>query len=179
VQGILNATHVFFYNDTNIMFEVACETIGNCLVDQRSFKAYLARWLAATTKIAPFTSGQIMPRLKASAVAAAKACTGGANGNTCGLKWTTGGFDGQVGVGEQMAALEVFQSNLIPKVAPPVTESGGGTSKGDPGAGLKDANPVPKLHTSVITTADRAGAGILTGLLLLSMIGVPYWMSKD
>jgi mannan endo-1,6-alpha-mannosidase len=171
--------HVFFANDTNIMFEVACETPGNCLVDQRSFKAYLARWLAATTQIAPFTYDQIIPRLQASARAAALSCTGGNNGTACGLKWTKGTFDGSFGVGEQMAAMEVFQSNLISRVAAPVTDSTGGTSKGDPGAGLEPPNPAAVIDMTVATVGDRAGAGILTGLLLIAMIGVQYWMVTD
>ncbi|EEP77943.1 conserved hypothetical protein [Uncinocarpus reesii 1704] len=170
VQGIVEGLRTFFFEETNIMFEVACEGINTCDIDQRSFKAYLARWMAATTQLAPFTRDLIMPKLRASAAAAAKACTGGNNGDTCGHKWTTGEFDGSIGVGEQMAAMEVFQSNLIAKVAPPVTESTGGTSKGDPSAGVRE-DPVPELRD--LTTADRAGAWTITAVSIVTAI--PGW----
>ncbi|RAL65946.1 hypothetical protein DID88_005607 [Monilinia fructigena] len=133
VEGLLNGTHVFFQN--NVMMEVACENNGKCDIDQQSFKAYLARWLAATTKMAPFTYDAVMALLRPSAAGAASSCTGGDNGRTCGLNWRTGKWDGFYGVGEQMAALEVIQSNLIEHVAGPVTNTTGGTSQGDPSAG--------------------------------------------
>jgi mannan endo-1,6-alpha-mannosidase len=178
---ILNASSVFFAdNPPNVMYERACETIGSCLVDQRSFKAYLARWMAATTQMAPFTYDIIMPRLRASAEAAAKTCTGGPNQTSCGLKWTDQKWDGSRGVGEQMCALEVFQSNLIHGVAPPVTNSSGGTSKGDPSAGTGgDQVPEARILTRTITSGDRAGAGILTTLMLVVMIGCTGWMIYD
>ena len=158
------------------MYEVACEPNGKCNVDQRSFKAYLARWMAATTVKAPYTRDTIMPLLQTSANAAAKSCTGGNDGVTCGLQWTTGNWDGSYGVGEQMSALEVIQSNLISNVAGPVTNSTGGISKGDPSAGTGgDASPAGILQSNV-TTGDRAGAGILTALVLLGVLGGAWWM---
>ncbi|KAF2429238.1 hypothetical protein EJ08DRAFT_304525 [Tothia fuscella] len=42
----LNDTNISFNN--SVMFEVACETNGKGNVDQRSFKAYLSRWLRGT-----------------------------------------------------------------------------------------------------------------------------------
>ena len=114
------------------MYEVACEPRGNCDTDQRSFKAYLSRWMAASTNVAPWTSKQILPLLQSSALAAASSCTGGDDGNTCGMKWTTGTFDGSEGVGEQMSALEIIQSNLITSVSGPVALGSGGISHGDP-----------------------------------------------
>ena len=46
VVNILNATNIYFDpGHNNIMYEVACEPYGKCDIDQRSFKAYLARWL--------------------------------------------------------------------------------------------------------------------------------------
>lgn len=111
------------------MYEVACEENGKCNVDQRSFKAYLSRWMAATMVRAPFTRELLMPLLQTSAMAAARSCTGGADGQQCGLQWTTGAFDGSVGVGEQMSAMEVFQSNLMDLVPGPVTADTGGISQ--------------------------------------------------
>ena len=158
------------------MFEVACEPSNTCDLDQKSFKAYLSRWMAATTKVAPWTYDFIMPKLQASAVAAAAQCSGGSTGQVCGLEWTKGSaYDGKSGVGEQMSALEVIQSNLITKVAGPVTNSTGGTSIGNPSAGTGgDRSPVGPTWT--VTGGDRAGAGILTTLVLVGIVGGAWWM---
>lgn len=159
------------------MYEVACEPNGKCDVDQRSFKAYLARWMAATTKMAPFTYDTVMTKLQASAAAAAQQCSGTPTGNTCGLEWTKGAqWDGSYGVGEQMSALEVIQSNLIAKVSGPVTNHSGGTSQGNPSAGTGgDSNPA-MITPSHVTTGDRVGAGFLTSLVLVGVLGGAWWM---
>src|SRR5271170_226589 len=109
VTGIINSLPYFFQN--NIMMESACENVGTCDVDQLSFKAYLSRWMAATTVRAPFTYNLLIPYLQASAMGAASACSGpavvagGTSDTTCGMKWTTGTYDGLTGVGQQMSAL--------------------------------------------------------------------------
>ncbi|KAK3708011.1 hypothetical protein LTR37_011704 [Vermiconidia calcicola] len=175
VQGLLDATIVFFYKGTNVMFEVACEPRGNCNVDQRSFKAYLGRWMAATTKVAPWTHDTIMPFLQQSATAAATSCSGGDSGTECGMRWTTGNWDGQLGVGEQMSALEVIQSNLIDNVQGPVSNSTGGISTGDSNAGTTGDD---LIYTAPITTGDRAGAGIITAMLLVFIVGGAWWMVR-
>uniref|UniRef100_A0A093XHA2 Mannan endo-1,6-alpha-mannosidase n=1 Tax=Talaromyces marneffei PM1 TaxID=1077442 RepID=A0A093XHA2_TALMA len=184
VLEILNATKVFFSTDPeNVMYERACETVGTCQVDQRSFKAYFSRWMAATTQMAPFTYDIIMPRLRASALAAAKTCTGGPNGTSCGLRWTDQEWDGSRGLGEQMSALEVVQSNLIHEVAPPVTDANGGTSIGNPaagsgpnGGGSVSQGGLSDVRTREISTADRAGAGVLTTLFLAAVVGCTGWL---
>lgn len=176
-QGILKGLEVFFPPDgSNVMYEVACEPGGTCNVDQRSFKAYLARWMGATTQVAPWTSDFIMPKLRASAAAAAAQCSGGNDGVTCGLQWTQGAkWDGKYGVGEQMSALEVIQNTLVPKVMGPLTTDTGGTSPGDPAAGTQgDSSAVGP--TGTISTGDRAGAGILTALILIGIVGGGWWM---
>lgn len=158
------------------MYEVACEDIDTCNIDQRSFKAYLARWMAAACVRAPFTYPLLKPILEASARAAASTCTGGASGTQCGLKWTQQSFDGWTGVGEQMSALEVFQSNLIEYSAGPVTGDTGGTSEGDPNAGTNSAIGPDDLHKEPVTTADKAGAGILTVLVIFVFLGGAWWL---
>ncbi|KAF1991372.1 glycoside hydrolase family 76 protein [Aulographum hederae CBS 113979] len=172
VDGMLKGTSVFFKN--NVMFEVACEPNGKCNVDQMSFKAYLARWMAATTKLAPWTADTIMPLIQTSAQAAAKSCNPGAIGATCGLQWTLGSYDGITGVGQQMSALEVIQSNLISKVAGPVTNATGGTSVGDPSAG-SNSGQSPIIFDE-ITTGDKVGAGFLTTFILVGILGGSWWM---
>ncbi|KAK1826696.1 glycosyl hydrolase family 76-domain-containing protein [Podospora conica] len=140
VDGMLNGTMVFFAGpDKNIISEVACEPVALCDLDQQSFKAYLARWMAATIKWAPWTGDRIRPLLETSAKAALSTCVGGDNKRMCGHNWTEAGrWDGLTGVGQQMAAMEVLLANMIDSVPPPVTEKKGGTSAGDPGAGGSD-----------------------------------------
>ncbi len=79
-----------------------------------------------------------------------------------------------------MSALSIIQANLISKVAPPVSAASGGTSKGNPAAGSNGDSPSaaadPNL-TKPITTGDRAGAGILTTLILGSLLGCVWWIS--
>lgn len=174
VDGLIKGLAVFFPQG-NVMQEVACENNGMCDVDQHSFKAYLARWMAATTKMAPYTYPQIMAYLAPSATAAAQQCSGGDNGQTCGLKWSMNTtWDGSNGVGQEMAALEVIQSNLIQQVQGPVTNTTGGTSQGNSAAGTE--NPGAVLAMGPATTADKAGAGVLTASVLLLFMGMVWFM---
>ncbi|KAF2849830.1 glycoside hydrolase family 76 protein, partial [Plenodomus tracheiphilus IPT5] len=121
-SGFLKHAEKLFFgpyeNATDVMYEWACETGvsgRHCNLDQQSFKAYLARFIAKTAVMAPFTKDTITKYLKASAVGAAKSCSGGADGATCGSKWYTGGWDGTSGVGQQLSALEVTQALLTVK----------------------------------------------------------------
>ena len=177
LEGIIKATDLFYSEPgaPDIMIEVACERNGLCDHDQRSFKAYLARFMGWSMQVAPFTRSSLMPRLRASAVAAAKVCGAGAKGNTCGLRWWQGGKnDGQVGVGEQMSALEVMQNLLIDQVQGPVGEKSGGVSKNDPTAGTNTEGLTVQFNA--ISTADRAGAAILTILVIVGLAAGSYWM---
>jgi len=181
-EGLLKAALVFFtgFNNTEtnktIMFEAACERSPQdgdqgCNVDQRSFKAYFSRWLAATVQLAPWTADTIMPLLRTSALAAAQSCSGGSDGVTCGTKWWVPGWDGQYGVGEQMSALEVIQSNLVARAKGPLSNATGGTSRGDPSAGGGHGGP-PPLHD--LNPRDRKGAIALTVVLVLAMTGTAW-----
>lgn len=172
-QGLIDGAKVFF--DGQIMYEVACEPGGTCNIDQQSFKAYLARWMAATTKVAPWTSEQILPLLSASATAAAQTCVGGETGTMCGTQWNFQGYDGGLGVGQQMNALEIIQSNLINTVDGPKGNGTGATSQGDPSAGTGSESGPPAVQET-ITTGDRAGAGILTALVIVGLLGGAWWM---
>jgi mannan endo-1,6-alpha-mannosidase len=168
---IETASGVFF--PEGVMKEVACEDNGKCDVDQRSFKAYLSRWTAATIKLAPWTKERLEPLLRSSAQKAIATCSGGADQQQCGLRWTTGAFDGSVGVGEQMAVLEVMQSTLIDTVLGPKTASTGGTSKGDPGAG---GGGKAQIEYDNVTTGDKVGAAIATLIIIGAMFGGSLWM---
>jgi mannan endo-1,6-alpha-mannosidase len=143
-----------------------------------SFKAYLSRWLASTTQMAPYTYDQIMSNLKSSATAAAQQCSGGTNGRTCGLSWSKGtAWDGTQGVGQQMAAMSAIFVNLLPleQVVPAVTNMTGGTSVGNSNAG-SNSNPNPQAIKPA-TGGDKAGAGIMTALVLVGATSMFGWMS--
>jgi mannan endo-1,6-alpha-mannosidase len=147
-------------------------------MDMFSFKAYLTRWMAATTQMAPFTKDLIVPALTTSATAAVLQCSGGANGRMCGLTWTKGAmWDGTQGAGQQMAALEVVMSSLLnfEKIPPLVAGSTGGTSVGNVNAG-RNMNPVVLTDTSPPTEADIAGAAFITAILLIVMVALFCWM---
>lgn len=126
VDGLLKASSVFFSpyaNATDVMFEAACEQYGSCNNDQLSFKAYLSRWLAKTSVLAPYTAQAVKKLLTSSAAAAARSCSGGTDGVTCGTKWYTNGWDNTSGVGQQLSALETIQSLLVAKAGPPATQA--------------------------------------------------------
>ncbi|KAH8687157.1 glycoside hydrolase family 76 protein [Tricladium varicosporioides] len=171
--GLLNGTSIYFKD--GVMYEQACEnvktTTGTCDTDQQTFKAFLSRWMAATSKIAPWTAASILPLLTTSAAAAASQCDGGTDGVTCGEHWTAGStWDSTYGVGQQMSALSVVQSLLIGSAPDLVTNSTGGTSVGNSAAGSgDDSSSVGVLST--ITNADRAGAGVLTAVVIAGVLG--------
>lgn len=147
-----------------------------------SYKAYLVRWMAAATKVAPFIYDAVIAVLQSSAAAAALQCSGSPvdhpNGRMCGLSWSKGAqWDGTSGVGQQMAALEVIQSNLIQQAKAPVTNSTGGTSQGDPSAGINDPSAQDPTATGPVTKGDRVGAGILTAVVVCGVLGGLAWLS--
>ena len=183
------------------MVEVACENANTCNTDQLSFKAYLSRWLAATAVLAPFTAPTIQPMLANSAAAAAKQCNGGTSKTLCGTKWTAGGaWDGTTGVGQQMSALEVVQTNLAfiglnstgggsnasgagsasggeGGGKGPLTQTTGGTSQGDPNAGTTPQTWSGNMLQGPPTTGDKAGASILTVMLVSLICGGSFWIN--
>ncbi|KAM7187028.1 glycoside hydrolase [Rhypophila sp. PSN 637] len=121
-EGLVEAAKSFFSpfsNATNIMYEHACEQVYKCNTDMRSFKGYLSRFMFASTLYVPSIIPTVFGLLGASAQGAAKACTGGSDGTTCGQRWYYGGFDGMVGLGEEMCALETIQGLLVADAAPP------------------------------------------------------------
>lgn len=211
-QGIWNATvRNCFHGTNNMIMQEICEPTNNCNTDQQSFKAYLSRFMASSAKVAPWLWDDVRPYIEASAVAAGLQCSGGADGNTCGLKWVDNStYDGSAGVGQQMGALEILGALLVKQAASPVSSSSGGTSQGDASAGTGESlsssfsiffffylllllhrhitshwrTPALTCHVffpggdkdaaapaRAITGADRAGAGILTALVCVGLLG--------
>jgi mannan endo-1,6-alpha-mannosidase len=163
VSGFMSHAEQLFFkpyeNATNVMYEWACETGESgrhCNLDQQSFKAYLSRFMAKTAIMAPFTKDSITKYLKASAIGAAKSCSGGTDGKTCGSKWYTGAWDGTSGVGQQLSALEITQALLmLKKGTVPVKKN---ESKPEPST---TATPKPSstpVATSVPALSSKAPA---------------------
>ncbi|KAG6112545.1 hypothetical protein E4U13_004264 [Claviceps humidiphila] len=170
----------FFPN--NIAFELPCEGMngkGICTPDMLSYKGYVHRWLAVVAQLAPHTKETISNTLRVSAQAAIRQCTGGSSGRECGFYWNYGKFvdpakDKTTGAGEYMDVLAAVLSLLTENADPPLTNSTGGTSKGNPNAGGKDNG---EKTTKPITMADRVGAGIITAVVLCVMGVLFIWMS--
>ena len=121
VQGLVGAANQTFFGPVSgaegIMFERKCEFAGNCGTDQTSFKSSLSRWMGKTAVLVPDQREGILELLRKSAKGAAAACSG--NGiSACGMKWYTGGFDGQTDFGTELSALEGVQSLLVMNAPP-------------------------------------------------------------
>ena len=184
VHGILGTTFSTFFPSkygSNVMSEVACEPNMKCDRNQDCFKGFLSLWLAFTAYLVPDTAAQIVPKLQGSANAAAKQCSGGGSGTFCGRRWWQSTWDGTQSLEEQMSATSIFTANLFQMAGgPPITAKTGGTSKSNPGVGgsgsQNDAgNPVV---LKPITNGDKAGAGILTALVLGSILATAFWLVK-
>ncbi|CCH46053.1 Mannan endo-1,6-alpha-mannosidase [Wickerhamomyces ciferrii] len=174
VSHLVNGASVFF--DDGILYERACQGPDNCNNDQRSFKAVFSRSLAMASVLVPALYDDIRPLLESSAEAAAKSCSGGSDGVTCGLDWTTGEWDGKYGLGEQMSALEIFNSLVAPLSPAPFSQEDEGVAVGNPNAGI-DSDSTDLAHQKLnITGRDKAGAAIITALIMLSIIIGAIWM---
>jgi mannan endo-1,6-alpha-mannosidase len=93
----------------------------------------LARDLARTAQIAPFTAATILPLLQDSAKAAASvACT---DGEKCLFSWQQGLLDSEPkdkvsNLGSQYSALQVIQQNLLDVSKALAVQSGSSSSNG-------------------------------------------------
>jgi len=184
VGGLLNVSFSTFFPSkygSNTMSEVACEVNMKCDRNQDCFKGFLSLWMAFTTYLVPWTKDLIIPKLQGSANAAAKQCSGGNGGTFCGRRWWQSTWDGTQSLEEQMSATSIFTANLFDKTGGgPVTSKTGGTSKSNPGVGGAGSNSDQGNPTVLkpITTGDKAGAGILTALVLGSLLGTSFWLVK-
>lgn len=184
LDGLLKPTFSTFFPSQyggNIMSEVSCEPVNTCDRNMICFKGFLSSWLTFTSLLAPYTYSEILPKIQASAQAAAKSCTGGSDGEHCPISWANGTFDGSTGLEEQMSALSVFSSNMVAfpsdKDKSPLTSTTGGNSTSNPNAGLGDSSSNQQNGLNMpITTADRAGAGIVTAIFLSGWVGMVSWM---
>ncbi|KAI9150343.1 glycosylhydrolase family 76-2 protein [Paramyrothecium foliicola] len=179
LENLVDSTIKRFFPD-GVAVEVYCEPWRMCDQDMLSFKGYVHRWLTTAYLVAPFIADKIKPVLRTSAEAAVAQCTGGDNGRACGFYWDEGKYydpalDETTGAGERMNVFAaVFSLLAEEETDKPVTNSTGGTSAGDPTAGLGSDNGIRTLKP--IKTADRVGAAILTAVIVISAVGTFAWL---
>lgn len=172
---IWGRAQVFFMQGSNIMYEAACQPSNQCNTDERSFKGIFSRLLGLTCLMAPTLSDQIQSYLADTTPGVLSSCSGGTDGHTCGLNWGNGSWDGVYGLGEQMSALEALQNRLVWTRPSPLTAQNGGTSTGNGSAGTR-ISPPKTVNQLTISSKDKAGAGILTAVLLLVLLALAWWM---
>lgn len=167
--GFVNSARVFFDNK-GVMYESACMPVHTCQTDQRSFRAYLARFLGLTAVLVPDTFDTIYNRLEVSAKAVAQSCVGGYDGHTCGMNWSYVGWDSYYGLGEQMSSLEVIQNLMIREKQTILTIATGASSNGS--ADFGNSTYVQEAKLLDLDKGDTAGASIITVIVTLTIIAL-------
>jgi mannan endo-1,6-alpha-mannosidase len=122
LDGLLNQTLTVFF-PSGIATEIACENQESCSVDMYALKGILAQQLLDAVQMAPYTAPAILPRVNATAQAAAKAC---GTGFTCAFVWSGNKVGNDTGLGQQLSALSYVQGLLVGQA--PVTGTNGGTN---------------------------------------------------
>lgn len=101
------------------MYEPCCQPQGTCNIDQRAYRAILARNMADTIRMYPPGAAHISTQVANNAWWAAAACNTSTNGTVlCGSDWTSGVYDGRTGVGEQLSTWTVVLGLLMRKSRP-------------------------------------------------------------
>ncbi|CAN3364974.1 mannan endo-1,6-alpha-mannosidase Dfg5p [Diutina catenulata] len=165
----------YFTDRQGYMSEMTCAPSKRCNNDQRSFRSLWSRSLQLTSVLIPETYDDIRTYIEKSATGAIASCNGGSDGITCGMDWSKGTWDGVYGLGEQMCALEVTLALLAREVPPPLSVKTGGTSKSEPEAGLNTVD-YTNQNALDIKGKDKAGAGVVTAIVLAILLGASIWM---
>ena len=121
--------------------------------------------MGETMQVAPFTTDKIMGYLQRSAAGAAKQCSGGHNGTTCGTRWTKSKYDGKTGLGQEYSAFSVFLANLAVKSSAPTNmnttvaaPAGGGPTQDGPTL-ANGPTPSPTKAGTSGTPTSRPSSG--------------------
>ena len=165
-------TTFFLPEHGGVITDWTCEGVGQCYKDANGplFKGLTVSWLSDVALIIPSLRDKIIPRLQISAEGAAKSCTGDGK-NLCGNRWY-GGYDGQNSMENAISGSQMMSAIMVKfqdSSSKPVTTATGGNGTSDPSAGTREGTEPPQ--SAPITTADKAGAGILTAVFVASMIG--------
>ena len=182
LSGFLKTSFTEFFpadHGGQVMSDPGCERDLTCDGNSAAFKGFLSSWMAFAITLVDAKTGDVLPKIKASAAAAAKQCSGGGDGKLCGQRWYQPTWDGSQGIGQQLSALSVISSSLVTekKAVGPKSTNTGGTSESNPNAGTgHDHGGDHASKLKKITAGDRAGAGIVTAVFLSCWIGVITWM---
>ncbi|KAH8703196.1 putative glycosyl hydrolase [Talaromyces proteolyticus] len=171
---------------SNTLSEISCEPYGTCNRDQIIYKGLITNWLSLVAQLAPYTYGEIEPKMKKSAEAAGTQCSG--PNNECGIVWHNTTWDGTDGIEQEMAALSAFANALVffqygssgytaPETPAPVTSTTGGNSTSDPSGGMAGGGEQTVPQPKPVNTGDRAGAAILTVIFATAWIGMMVWVA--
>lgn len=174
-QNIWGRAKVFFMPEINVMYEAACQPTLRCNNDQRSFKAIFSRFLGHACILAPPMADEIQGYLASTFPYVLKSCSGGSDGHTCGLDWSKGAWDGYYGLGEQMSALEVILNRLVFTKPPPLTLATGASSPTNATAGQRRTQ-AEIFREITVTGKDKAGAGVITAVVLICLLAASWWM---
>lgn len=153
-----------------------CQAVSMDLYNHHELSQHQRRCCSCTMRVSSYIS--LLPRALDNSTSLHPHSTltlphsGGTDGTTCGEHWTSKSvYDGSSGVGQQMSALSVIQCTLLNFAPALVTNLTGGTSQGNPAAGTSSQDSADPTAILPPTNADRAGAGILTALLLVFTVG--------
>lgn len=184
LENLLDKYLVNNFNNS-IAYEPNCEPQRMCNTDQKCMKGYSHRWLSVATQLAPQIKAKIQPVLQKSVEAAVAQCTGGPTGRKCGFFWRDGVYvDPEAktalsvpttGACETMSVFgAVISMLLIDSGPPPVTLRDGGISNSTNNI-YKDKTP---NQFSPITTADKAGAAIVTIIIVAAGLLPLLWADR-
>ncbi|KAH6861269.1 putative glycosyl hydrolase [Alternaria alternata] len=177
LQGLVNSSAIFFQQH-DVLTEIACETTGKCDVSMRAYKGMAISSYARAVVAAPIIAEPLMKKLEVSAQAAAGTCGGDFYNVQCSLDWanSTEGMweaadasDGNLN--EVYDALQAVQGLLFSQTTPPnVTSSGNGDNatqkvgaSGTSGAGApKETGAAGTIAASVTMVLAMAFAAALS-----------------
>ena len=199
-----------YFPGSKILYEPSCmtadESIVSCSNDQRVFKGIMLRFLGISMQVAPVLRETFFEYITITAPAASWSCFGGTDGVSCGLSWLHQGWDGWYGRGEQICALDAFNTLIYDRFDGPYkasdlpeiytvnnsTSSGsnssdsgsssGNSSSGSSGTVYGWGNEAGMNSSQVesqkldLDNGDVAGAGVLTAFVLLLIIGGSAWL---
>ena len=118
-KSFINAMDDNFFKRDGVMTEPVCEPDGSCdNVIVPAIQGLAAQWLGATLRVVPYNIPALSNKIRSSAQAAARQCSGGKDNQTaCGMDWTIPESDGEYGLGQELSAMNVIVANLRAKSA--------------------------------------------------------------
>jgi mannan endo-1,6-alpha-mannosidase len=163
-EGIFNESgRTFTVEDTNVVYESACEVTGNCNIDQQTFKSVFVKSLADVRDLIPGTSARsnITSILTSSAAAAATSCTE----EYCEFVWYEEQEDG-LRLGSELNALEAFLANL------PTRQLVTGNNATTAGGSASPNTETGGSQTDVDSEASPDGTGSASGFAASSVLAM-------